>query len=871
MATIGNVTIRIGATAKQLEYDLKRAENALKRSVANMQGLGQRLSIGLTAPIVGLGAVSLRAAGNVQALQKGLTAVMGSAGAAAIEFEKLREVAKLPGLGLEEAARGSVQLQAAGFSADEARRSLLAFGNALATVGKGKNELNFVNLALAQLQNKTSGFGQDLRQLTEQLPQLRGALTNAFGTAESEKIAELGVTGKQVVQVLIQEFEKLPKVTGGINNAFENLSDSVKVALFTVGTSLNEAFGVESIFETIGKKLEALADGFAALSPETRKFIFVSLGVVAALGPALIIFAQITSAIGTIRIAWIALSAAFRVGGLAALLNPVGIVLAGIAATVYLIATNWEQVKRIAAAVGNVFVDLYNNSTVLRGVVQGVVFYFKTWWELLKLIGKSLVNIVTLDFEGLKKDFNEFGNNTLTNFKTGIENTFNADPIKRFGSEVKNVFKDISTLKGFEGNLAPKQKGVRDPIGVLAPKNAPLDLGNLGGGAKIKDLNEQISDLKKNIEALGIAYAQKPSSGILEKLNSQIDLLKSKESILENSEALITRLSGGTSGTIEILPSINFSGAIQSLKNFATTTATTIRTETQKGLLEGLTVNYEESGFSQFFKSLSTDLSNIQRQFDDGLISGLDKNAQQFDFLKGKLDNLTKNGFGKLSPEVIAVKGELDKLGGFEGFSTLVQGVTKINGALAAAAPLVNTLTGIFSDMINSRIEGIDAQQQKEIDAINQTTLSAEEKEKRITATEEKYGKERRALMRKQAIANKVSAIFSATISMFQGLASALAGAPLTLPLLPIIKGLGIANIAAIAAAPLPSLAIGTDYVKSDGMANLHRGEAVVPANVVGGGFSGFGKQNIELHSIIRGNDLHLLNERNKALTQRMR
>ncbi|MBK6563774.1 MAG: hypothetical protein IPG18_00935 [Saprospiraceae bacterium] len=42
-----------------------------------------------------LGATSLRAAGNIQALQKGVIIGYGFGQLAAIEFEKLKEVAKL--------------------------------------------------------------------------------------------------------------------------------------------------------------------------------------------------------------------------------------------------------------------------------------------------------------------------------------------------------------------------------------------------------------------------------------------------------------------------------------------------------------------------------------------------------------------------------------------------------------------------------------------------------------------------------------------------------------------------------------------------------------------------------------------------------
>lgn len=893
MATIGNVTIRIGANPNQLQSDLKRAERYIKTSAANMQALGERMTLSLSLPIAALGAASLKSAGDIQALQKGLTAVMGSTEAAAAEFDKLREVAKLPGLGLEEAARGSVALQSAGFSADEARRSLLAFGNALATVGKGKNELNLVNLAITQLQNKTGGFGQDLRQLTEQLPQLRGALTNAFGTADSEKIQELGVTGKEVVTAIIAEFEKLPKVSGGLNNAFENLSDSIKVSLFQIGTAINEAFGVESILEEIGNKVQQLADWFSKLSPEARKAILVLAGIVAVLGPALIVFSQMYLAIGNVRLAWIGLSAAFAKGGIVALLNPVGLALAGIAVTAVLVAKNWDEILIVLKNIANGFIELYNNNLLVRGAVQGILVNLKnTWefakllfnvflvglkttWNALKLVGGILVNILTLNLSGLKESFKEFGNgvvnnikelggafsyfgtNVLNNTKQGIENTFDPTPIEKF----KTQLGDISKLKGFENVLGGGAPKSFTPIGVLAPTGGTKTPAVKGGGEdkKVRTLSEQISNLKKNIDSLSIAYAQKPSAGILEKLNDQIAKLKEKESILENSEELVKRLTSGQDGKIELLPKINFSGALNTLKDFAKQSSETIRTETKKGLLDGLKVNYQETGFSAFFKELENDLLNIQRQFDGGVISGIEKNTQEFNVLSGTLKKLQKDGFGPLSPEVIEVKSQLDKLGGFEGFSDMLTGLNNINGAMASISPLISDINGLFQSFTDKQIENIDARKQKEIEAVNASTLSSEEKEKRITAIEEKAAKERRAIQRKQAIAAKLNGIFQATVSMLISVAKAAELGPIFgLPAAAVMKALGIANIAAIAAAPLPSLAVGTDYVKSDGMAYLHRGEAVVPADVVGGGFS----RRMELYSVIRGDDIYLTNKK---------
>ena len=103
--------------------------------------------------------------------------------------------------------------------------------------------------------------------------------------------------------------------------------------------------------------------------------------------------------------------------------------------------------------------------------------------------------------------------------------------------------------------------------------------------------------------------------------------------------------------------------------------------------------------------------------------------------------------------------------------------------------------------------------------------------------------KKRKILARKQAAIDKAQAIFSAVISGANAIVQALA-VPIIGPVLAkVVAGLVAAQIGFISAQPLPSLAIGTDMVKKDGMAMIHKGEAIVPASVVKGGFTGGGNQ----------------------------
>jgi hypothetical protein len=229
---------------------LRDLENSVNGSSSRILAAGRVMSDGwrkhMDAMMV-LGGVNIasgafiygvgRATLSMDALQRGLDATTGSAKESARQMKNLREISRLPGLDYRDAMKGSIYLQQAGMSANMAERSLMAVGNALATVGKGKAELDMVNFAMTQLMNRTSGFGQEIRQLQNHLPQIKKMMEKAFKTADPEAIGKMGITGPQFVQKLIEALEELPKVTGGLQNNVENLGTSWDTFLFGTGGS----------------------------------------------------------------------------------------------------------------------------------------------------------------------------------------------------------------------------------------------------------------------------------------------------------------------------------------------------------------------------------------------------------------------------------------------------------------------------------------------------------------------------------------------------------------------------------------------------------------------------------------------------------
>lgn len=864
MATIiGGVTIRIGATPKQLEYDLKKAERSLKASADRFKSIGANLSLGVTAPILALGAKALSVTGDIEALQKGLISVMGSAKASGDEFERLKEVAKLPGLGLEEAVQGSVALQAAGFSADEARKSLLAFGNALATVGKGKNELKLVNLALTQLQNKSSGYGQEIRQLTEQLPQLRNALVSAFGTAESDKIAQLGVTGKEVVTILTQEFAKLPKVAGGLKNSFENAGDAIKIALFNVGTAINKNLDIEGIVTRVSDRLVAMADAFGKLDAGTQKMILGAIGLVAALGPLSYIMGNLTSLYSAIIIpltrtaGLMALNAtASTAAGVAATgagaatlsagklmtlaMGPVGIAIAGVAAAIYVIYKNWDQVKSITIDVGNYFIELYNESVLVRIGVEAIAAQFKLVYSAIKLVVdlfssgfkaafgfvsngfKTLGNLIKAVLSGnfseipsilsdgfktstkngkefitnLGKDFRSFGEDLYTNTNTQLQRTFDPKKIELFKQELtKPIFIDIGFNK-------PKEAAYT-PIGVLAPKVAE----------ETKKTFTQKGDVGKQKDIYGDTIKELKLLDQLSALNLETEAPVKKIKVLE--DALAKLIESGIKPTSQKFKDletqlIGFKNEVKLRVELDGESLQEAKDRLSKEKLEisaKILVDVEQrKDFAEFAKEGSFD-KRLQEAVSLNLpqpkiipkidTSGLTAGIEQINTIAGDFSNTLQS----------AVGGSFELLG-----ETLGQIFT----GDAGAGNFFNSLLGLvadFAQQLGKAIIGIGVAQ----------------------------------LALKTAFANPIAAIAAGTALVALG---------------SVVKRLVV-----------PSLDIGTNYVQRDGLANIHKGEAIVPAKVVSGGFdvSGGSGGKQEIYGKLSGIDMLLSNKYAYATINRLK
>jgi tape measure domain-containing protein len=273
MASVLDYALRLQTS--EFDRPLQQSESNLggfnQAATGASSGLGGVASAaaGAAAAFAGFAAVTAAAKGVLESyaefdgLVRGLKTVEGSAQATANRLTLLREVAKVPGLGFEEAVRGDIRLRAVGLSADLSERSMRAFGNAIATVGGGKADLDGVLLALTQIQAKGKVSAEEINQINERVPQVRAAMAAAFGTADTEALGKSTLTATQFIEGLVAELAKLPQVTSGARNQLDNYSDAWKelkntASEFAVGISGSWLDAVSGAFKTAAKDLRAL-------------------------------------------------------------------------------------------------------------------------------------------------------------------------------------------------------------------------------------------------------------------------------------------------------------------------------------------------------------------------------------------------------------------------------------------------------------------------------------------------------------------------------------------------------------------------------------------------------------------------------------
>lgn len=296
------------ASARAQERAARQAAQSISQAFRGigpgLQSLGRTLTIGVTAPLLALGAASLKSAKDLDANVNTLKAFTGSAEAAERRLAELIKTARgTPGLTTNLALTLDAQLRVAQTTEETINRVLPAIGR-LNAVSKLPDAARFTqNL----LQLVTQNFErQDLKELVGQSPLAGQLITEVFNVdspvnakAIREQAKKLGLT---TVDAFFNAFaaaaarnQGLATVTESIGTRFDKIVDRVTVALRPLGLAILNA--IQPFVDPVARLIERLGKTFDSLSEPVKTAIIVIAGIAAAVGPVLFVLGSLVNGI----------------------------------------------------------------------------------------------------------------------------------------------------------------------------------------------------------------------------------------------------------------------------------------------------------------------------------------------------------------------------------------------------------------------------------------------------------------------------------------------------------------------------------------------------------------------------------------------
>lgn len=342
MAKLGDLIVRVGADTRNFNKELGKIQRQIRQTSDNIMDMGKSMTMGVTLPIVGLGAAAVKAAADLETMETQFISLTGGAEQAGAMVDQLNQFAAATPFQIEEIAGAARQLLAAGTDISQVNEQLGFLGDIAATSGESIEDITAI---FAKVQAKGKVELENLNQLAERGIPIFTALSEATGLPASS-LGAGAVSVEQFNEVLrgfaeeggfaYQAMERLSQTAAG---KFSTALDNLKQA----GASIGELL-LPMVTKAIDKVTE-MAASFQQLDDRTKKIILIIGSVAAAIGPMLLGFAAFNKALVAVKAASLVASTAVKAMTVGLAANPIGLIAVAVAGAVALIIANWDDIK----------------------------------------------------------------------------------------------------------------------------------------------------------------------------------------------------------------------------------------------------------------------------------------------------------------------------------------------------------------------------------------------------------------------------------------------------------------------------------------------------------------------------------------------
>lgn len=288
---------RLGKAKATFETIGSRTSN-LKEFTKGVTDFGNKMTVGVTLPIVGLGGAMVKAAADMEAAQMQLSTLLGSEEKGAKMFGEIKTMAAKTPFGTKDLMQASNTMLGFGINAEKVIPYMQQLGDI-----SGGNAERFQSLALAFSQVSSAGKlqGQDLMQMINAGFNPLEAMSKRTGQSIGQLKDEMS-KGKITIQMVTQAMADATSEGGRFYKMMDKQSQTAIGQMSTLLDDLNMAlaeFGkmlLPVCIKALRKMSEAI-QWFKDLSPTAKRAILIFGGIAAALGPLISILGGVASAI----------------------------------------------------------------------------------------------------------------------------------------------------------------------------------------------------------------------------------------------------------------------------------------------------------------------------------------------------------------------------------------------------------------------------------------------------------------------------------------------------------------------------------------------------------------------------------------------
>lgn len=461
------MAIQLGSAYGKVELDASGVVRGVKSATSNLQllqqagekvggalsNIGNKLTIGVTLPLLAAGAASIKYASDLNETKTKVEVIFGDMSKSILEWSETS--AQALGQSKQQALDAASNFAIFGKAAGLANQELVDFAES--NVQLASDLASFFNTSPEEA---IMAIGAAYRGESEPIRRY-GVLINE--AALQQKALELGIisqlgplTQQQKIlaaNALILDQTKdaqgdFARTSDGLANSSRILNAQFKDMLATLGQNLLP------IALMVVKALNAMLESFNKLPPGAQKMILVFLGLLAIAGPLLSFFGSIITGITTISAALPTLttllstigpiltgSALPAIASVGAALAPLLLILLVISAVLVQFALAWKLnlfwIRDNVKLVVNTIKLLWQALTAfLRGDTEAAVEYLRQAWQGITDEIKRRFEALFGWFPAALNAFVNFLTNAFTNIRNFIVNAFSSPDWSQIGSYI---------------------------------------------------------------------------------------------------------------------------------------------------------------------------------------------------------------------------------------------------------------------------------------------------------------------------------------------------------------------------------------------------------------------------------------------------